>query len=127
MGRGMLTGHIKSYDDIPANDIRKQLPRFQPANFALNIKLVKELETIAIKKSCTPAQLAIGWLLALSKKPGLPTIIPIPGATGVERVRENAEGVELGEEEMEEIEGILDRVEVVGERYHAFGMKLVNG
>lgn len=127
MGRGMLTGQIKSYDDIPDKDIRKQLPRFQPENFDVNMKLVKELETIAVKKSCTSAQLALGWLLTLSKKPGVPTIIPIPGATTVDRVKENAIAVELSAEEMREIEEILDKSEVAGDRYHSFGMKLANG
>lgn len=127
MGRGMLTGQIKSYDDIPDKDIRKQLPRFQPENFEVNMKLVKELETIAVKKSCTSAQLALGWLLTLSKKPGVPTIIPIPGATSVNRVKENAKAVELSAEEMKEIEEILDKTEVAGDRYHSSGMALANG
>ena len=127
MGHGMLTGQIKSFDDIPDKDIRRQLPRFQPGNFDINLKLVKELETIAVQKSCTPAQLALGWVVALSKQPGMPTIIPIPGATTADRVKENATLVELSAEEMEEIDEILLRAEIVGDRYHALGMKLVNG
>lgn len=123
----MLTGQIKSYDDIPDKDIRKQLPRFQPENFDVNLKLVKELEKIAVKKSCTSAQLALGWLVTLSKQPGIPTIIPIPGATTVDRVKENATVVELTAEEMKGIEEILAKTEIVGDRYHSLGMKLANG
>ena len=127
IGRGMLTGQIKSYKDIPEGDIRQKLPRFQPENFEVNMKLVKELENIAKKKNCTPAQLALGWHVSLSKRPGMPEIIPIPGATTVERVKENAGAVELTDEEMEEIKGILDSCKVIGDRYHAMGMKMVNG
>jgi len=127
MGRGMLTGQIKSFEDIPENDLRKRLPRFQPENFETNMKLVNELAKIAKKKNCTSAQLALGWVRSLSKREGMPEIIPIPGATTVERVRENSTEVELTDEEMKEIDSILARCEVVGDRYHAFGMKLVNG
>jgi pyridoxine 4-dehydrogenase len=68
MGRGMLTGRIKSFEDIPDKDIRKLLPRFQPENFENNMKLVKELEAIATKKSCTLAQLALGWVRSLQRE-----------------------------------------------------------
>ena len=123
----MLTGQIKSFDDIPEKDIRKMLPRFQPENFNVNMKLVKQLEKIANKKKCTPAQLALGWLRSLSRQKGMPEIIPIPGATTVDRVKENAVEVELTEEEMKEIDSILASCEVLGDRYHSFGMKLANG
>lgn len=127
MGRGMLTGQIKSYEDIPDKDIRKILPRFQPMNFNNNMKLVKELEKIAAKKECTPAQLALGWVRSLSKREAMPVVIPIPGATTVERVMENSVEVDLSDEEMREIDLALARCEIVGDRYHSFGMKLVNG
>ena len=127
IGHGMLTGQIKSYQDIPEGDIRQMLPRFQPENFEVNMKLVKQLEQLAKKKSCTTAQLALGWHISLSKLPGMPEIIPIPGATMAERVKENAGAVELTDEEMKEIKGILDSCEVIGDRYHAMGMKMVNG
>jgi pyridoxine 4-dehydrogenase len=90
MGRGMLTGQIKSFEDIPDNDFRKILPRFQPENFEINMKLVKELEKIAKKKNCTSTQLAPGWVRSLSKREGMHEIIPIPGATTVDRVIENS-------------------------------------
>jgi pyridoxine 4-dehydrogenase len=90
----MLTGQIKSFDDIPDTDFRKMLPRFQPENFEANMKLVKEVEKIA--------------------------------ATTVERVKENGVVVELSEE-MKDIDETLASFEVAGDRYHAFGMKLING
>jgi pyridoxine 4-dehydrogenase len=123
----MLTGQIKSFDDIPEKDIRRILPRFQPENFENNMKLVRELEKIAKKKKCTPAQLALGWVRSLSKRGGMPEIIPIPGATTVERVLENSVEVELTEGEMDEIDSVLANCEVIGDRYHSFGMKHVNG
>ena len=105
------------------------LPRFQPANFENNMKLVKRLEVLAEKKGCTSAQLAIAWIVNLSKREDMPTIIPIPGATTAERVIENARAgeIELSEEEMAEIDEVLKTCEVVGDRYHAAGMQSING
>ncbi len=125
----MLSGQIKSFDDIPQNDLRRMLPRFQPPNFENNMKLVKKLETMAQKKKCTSAQLALAWVVSLSKQKGMPRIIPIPGATTVDRVIENgkASDVELNEEEMVEIDQILATCEVAGDRYHPAGMKSING
>ncbi|KAL9130005.1 MAG: hypothetical protein Q9217_001689 [Psora testacea] len=127
VGYGMLTGQIKSYEDLADNDLRKILPRFQPQNFDVNMKLVRELEKIAAKRACTPAQLALGWLLTLSNRDGIPTIIPIPGTTKVERIKENAGAVRLTEDEMDEIDKILAKIPIAGDRYHAAGMKSVNG
>lgn len=127
IGRGVLTGQIKSYNDIPEGDIRRQLPRFQPENFPINLKLVRELEKIAAEKQCTPAQLALSWVRSISFRPGMPTVIPIPGATDPEKVRENAVEVELTKSDLEEIERILGEFEVKGERYHQYGMELADG
>ncbi len=125
----MLSGEIKSFDDIPANDLRRMLPRFQPPNFENNMKLVKEVETLAQKKKCTSAQLALAWVVSLSKKNGMPTFIPIPGSATVDRVIENgkASEVELNEEDMAEIDQILATCEVAGDRYHPAGMKSIDG
>jgi len=122
-----LTGQFKSFDDIPEKDFRRILPRFQPENFENNMKLVRELEKIAKKKKCTLAQLALGWVRGLSKREGMPEIIPIPGATTVERVLENSVEVELTQGEMDEIDSVLANCEVIGDRYHSIGMKYVNG
>ena len=123
----MLTGQFKAIGDLPEKDIRRMLPRYQPGNFETNLKLVKEVEQLAQKKGCTPAQLALNWVRCLSKREGMPEIIPIPGATSVEHVLENSIEVDLTEEEMKEIDSVLARCEVVGDRYHAEGMKTVNG
>ncbi|GKT63515.1 pyridoxal reductase [Colletotrichum tofieldiae] len=117
VGRGMLTGQIKTLDDLPQDDIRRHLPRFQPDTFSINVKLAKQVEALAKKKGVTPAQLAIGWTVALSRRPGMPVIIPIPGATTAERVNENAKLVDLTNEEMAEIDATLAKFEVVGGRY----------
>ena len=118
IGRGMLTGQIKSFEDLPQGDIRRRLPRFQPENFETNMKLVQELEIIAEKKSCKPVQLALAWLRSLSNTKGMPKIVPIPGATTAEKVKENAVEIELTEEEMKDIDDILASCEIVGDRYH---------
>lgn len=85
--------------------------------FERNLRLVHEVEKLAAKKGCTPGQVAIGWVLALSRRPGMPRIIPIPGASRPERVRENAVEVELSEEEMAELDRIVKEFVPVGDRY----------
>jgi pyridoxine 4-dehydrogenase len=96
----MLTGQIKSFDDLPYGDFRRMLPRFQPDVFDNNMKLVERLDVIAKNKGCTSAQLALNWILSITKKPGMPKIIPITGATTEERVKENAVEVQPTEEEL---------------------------
>ncbi|RTE68356.1 hypothetical protein BHE90_017266 [Fusarium euwallaceae] len=117
IGKGMLTGEIKTLDDIPKDDIRRHFPRFQPDTFDINIKLAEQVQELAAKKACTPAQLALSWCTALSRRPGMPVIIPIPGATTAERVAENSVQVELTDEEMHLIDETLGKFEVVGGRY----------
>ncbi|KAK4237509.1 NADP-dependent oxidoreductase domain-containing protein [Achaetomium macrosporum] len=126
LGRGMLTGQIKSPADIPEDDFRKHLPRFQPDVFEGNLRLVREVERLAARKGCKPGQVAIGWLLALAKMPGMPRIIPIPGASHPHRVRENAVEIELSEEEMVELDRIMREFAPVGTRYAPPGMKLLD-
>ncbi|PVH74758.1 Aldo/keto reductase [Cadophora sp. DSE1049] len=127
MGRGMLTGQIKSPDDISEGDMRKTMPRFLPENFSKNLDLVKELENLAKQKGCTPAQLALGWIRSISKKNGNPEIIPIPGATTAERVFENSKDVTLSSVELKAIESILSSFSVAGQRYDSHGMAHVEG
>ncbi|KAB2572032.1 Pyridoxal reductase [Lasiodiplodia theobromae] len=127
MGNGMLTGHIKSASDIPEGDIRRLLPRFKPENFEVNVKLVRALEKIAKRKNCTAAQLAISWVVTLSKRPDMPVIIPIPGATKAARLEENSRIFELTEEELQEIDEVLANHSIVGDRYPPEAQKLVNG
>jgi len=113
------TGQLKSLKDIPADDgrIQGKFPQFQPGNFEENLKLVHEVEKIAEKKDCTAGQVAIAWVKAHSSKNGLPMIIPIPGATTVERVSENNKNLELSAGDIEEIEEILKSCVVKGGRY----------
>jgi pyridoxine 4-dehydrogenase len=114
----MLTGEIKKPDDIPEGDLRRMLPIFNKENFHHNLELVSELEKTAKQKNCTPAQLAINWAKQLSKKDGsYPEIIPIPGATKEERVLENAKEITLSNDELVEIDSILKKFEVKGDRY----------
>ncbi|KAH7359207.1 pyridoxal reductase [Plectosphaerella cucumerina] len=119
LGRGLATGQIKSLKDIPEGDFRHHMPRFQPGAFEINLQLAEQVKTLAEKKGCTPAQLALGWVTSLQRRPGMPVIIPIPGATTKERVEENSVVVELTDEEMAEIDATLAKFEVVGERYPA--------
>ncbi|KAK5114939.1 hypothetical protein LTR62_002098 [Meristemomyces frigidus] len=117
LGRGFLTGQIKSPDDLSDDDIRKSMPRFSPENFPKNLELVKEVQRIAEKKGVTPGQVGLSWILAKSGKGGLPTIIPIPGSTTTERVRENVGTIELSENDVKEIDSLLAGFEVRGDRY----------
>lgn len=95
----------------------RNFPRFQPENFEINMQLVQQVEKMAEKKGCTPAQLAINWTRALSRRPGMPTIIPIPGATTAARVEENSQQIELTDEEMGEIDATLAKFTPAGARY----------
>lgn len=121
LGRGFLTGQIRSYDDIPDGEFRKCLDRFQPGNFEKNLDLVDKIQEVAAKKGhgVTPAQLALAWVRHQSERNGMPVIIPIPGATKDTRVAENMAHIGITDEEVEEIDGILKSVEIVGGRYAA--------
>lgn len=117
--RGLLTGSFKSLDDLPEGDIRRRFPRFHADNFEHNVTLANRVIEMADKKGVTPGQFALAWVRALSKRPGMPTIIPIPGATTADRVNENSKLVELTDEEMSVVDEILDKMEVKGTRYPA--------
>ena len=119
IGRGMLTGQYKKFEDLPKDSLllHFNFPRFQKENFEINVQLVEKVEEIASKKGCTPAQLAINWTRSLSRRPGMPTIIPIPGATTVARVEENSKLIDITDEEMKQIDVILAKFTTAGERY----------
>jgi len=127
LGRGFLTGDLKRYEDLPEGDMRRHMPRFQPDVFDENLEIVKELNKLAEKKGCKPGQLALSWVKALSGKPGLPVIIPIPGATTDERITENMKDVELSKADMEGIDEILKKTKVLGHRYPAGLASLCDG
>jgi aryl-alcohol dehydrogenase-like predicted oxidoreductase len=124
LGRGFLTGAIRSIDDLAEDDWRRGLPRFQGDNFAKNLELVTRIEQLAADKGCTPAQLALAWTLAMGEN-----VIPIPGTRRRERLEENAASteIELSADELEEIDDILPQDLVVGTRYPEMAMSLLNG
>ena len=125
LGAGMLTGRLKTLADLPPGHYPRVFPRFQPGNFDRNLALVAELEQLASAKGVSPSQLALSWLKLQSPKPGAAVVIPVAGARSAERVRENAETVELSEADFEAIAAILERVPVHGTRYPEAGMALV--
>ncbi|KAL7934353.1 Aldo/keto reductase [Trichoderma chlorosporum] len=114
LGRGMLTGQIKSPDDFAADDFRKSLPRFSKENFPKNLALVEKIGTIAGSKGVTPGQLTLAWLLALGSD-----IFPIPGTRKIKYLEENlgAVNVVLSKDEEAEIRRAIDETEVIGGRY----------
>ena len=119
----LQAGQFKSAADIPADSFLRFMPRFQPDVFDENLKLVKEVEQLASKKGCTPGQVALGWVLAHSGKKGFPDIIPIPGTTTSDRVKENVQPAALTDEDMGALEEILKKFPPIGNRYHEEGMK----
>lgn len=123
LGRGFLTGQIKSPDDFPDGDFRKFHPRFQGENFDKNIQLVREVEAIAAEKGCTTAQLALAWVLAQGED-----IVPIPGTKQRKYLDENigALEVQLSDADLKRLDAILPPGAAAGERYHTQGMAAVN-
>lgn len=115
LGFGMLAGHIKCLDDLPADSMLRYLPRYQPDTFEINIKLVDAVARLAEQKKCTTAQLALSWLKAHSQNGG-PFVVPIAGARSEERVRENARTIELIEIDRREINDIINSFPIEGHR-----------
>ncbi|KAJ5135862.1 uncharacterized protein N7515_005140 [Penicillium bovifimosum] len=118
LGRGALAGTVTSLADIPEGDFRSHMSRFQEENFKYNLKLINEVKDLATRKGVAPAQIALAWIISLSNKPGMPTIIPIPGGTTKDKVVQNMGAVEpLTDSEFAEVEAILKEHPVVGARY----------
>ena len=113
--RGLLTGKVRTDDDVQKKVLIKGFPRFQGKALKANLKLVDALETIAERKGCKPSQVAVAWVI--SQGSGKVPIIPIPGASSVERVEENLTEVSLSKDDMEEIAEILYKHPVEGLRY----------
>ncbi len=114
LGKGFLTGAINENTKFDSNDFRNSVPRFTPEARKANQALVDLLGEIAIRKRATPAQIALAWLLAQK-----PWIVPIPGTTKLHRLEENigAASIELTSDDLRDIEGVLSRVMVQGDRY----------
>jgi aryl-alcohol dehydrogenase-like predicted oxidoreductase len=121
LGRGFLSGAIRSLDDLEETDFRRFSPRFQGENFDRNLELVERISELAAEKGVTPSQLALAWVLSKGKD-----IVPIPGTKRVERLEENvaAVDIQLTDEERERIAAALP--EPAGDRYDAAGMRSVN-
>ena len=114
LGRSLLTGVVKSADDIGEGDGRGRHPRFSEDNLARNVELVLSIEAIAAEKDCTPAQLVLAWLLAQGDD-----IIPIPGTKRVARLEENlgALNVDLSAEDLQRISDAVPPGAAAGTRY----------
>ena len=123
LGRGFLTGQIKRFEDLAPDDWRRNAPRFQGANFEKNLALVRHIEQLAAKKGCTPAQLALAWVLAQGGE-----FVPIPGASRRAHLEENigALQVTLTREELQRIDEIAPKGAAAGERYPEAAMRAVN-
>jgi len=123
LGRGFLTGQIRRIEDLAEDDYRWHSPRFQGENFQKNLDLVAEIEKMAQEKGCTPAQLALAWLLVQGED-----IVPIPGTKKRARLEENvgALQVRITAEDCARIDRILPPGAAAGERYAAPQMQALN-
>ena len=123
LGRGFLTGRFKIFEDLPGDDYRRFHPRFQGVNFQKNLGLLREVETIAQKKKCTPGQIALAWLLAQGQD-----IVPIPGTKRRSFLEENVKAlsVTLSKGDLKRIEEAFPLHETAGERYPAPAMLALN-
>jgi aryl-alcohol dehydrogenase-like predicted oxidoreductase len=114
LGRGFLSGQIKSLDDLAENDFRRNGPRFQGENFQKNLDLVEKVEEIANEKGVTPSQLALAWVLAQGED-----IVPIPGTKRVKYLEENvgAVDVELTDDDLRRLDEAFPKGAAAGDRY----------
>jgi aryl-alcohol dehydrogenase-like predicted oxidoreductase len=122
LGRGFLTGNIKETNDLKDNDFRRNHPRFQGENLDKNVQFLQRIEAIAAEKNCTPAQLALAWVLAQGED-----IVPIPGTKQRKYLEENARAVEvhLSESDLQRLEEAAPKGAASGMRYGEEAMKTV--
>jgi aryl-alcohol dehydrogenase-like predicted oxidoreductase len=123
LGKGFLTGKITEDTQFSDKDVRANFPRFQKEAIEANQALIDLIGKIAKDKDATPAQIAIGWVLAQK-----PWIVPIPGTTKIHRLEENLGGVEveLTSSDLKEIEDTAAQIKIVGDRYPAAAQKSIN-
>lgn len=123
LGRGFLTGAVKRAEDLPADDFRRDDPRFQGENFDANVRAVSVVNEIATQQHATPAQIALAWLLHKGED-----IVPIPGTKHRARLEENAGAVaiELNAAEMKRLDEALTSEKVSGPRYNEQRMSMVD-
>jgi aryl-alcohol dehydrogenase-like predicted oxidoreductase len=124
LGRGFLTGQIRSFEDLAADDFRRISPRFQGENFAKNIELVDRVEAMAKEKGCTASQLALAWVMAQGDD-----VVPIPGTKRRKYIEENARAadIRLSAEDLKRLDEVAPRGAAAGMRYPEAGMRVVNG
>ncbi len=122
LARGLITNTIKK-ESLPENDFRRTLPRFDDEHWQYNQKLANDFDTLAKEKNCTPAQLALAWVLNQGED-----VIPIPGTKKIKYLEENAKAVEvvLTSGDLKDIESLLKKYPDIGPRYNTGTMKLVN-
>jgi len=123
LGRGFLTGRYRTIDDLPADDYRRNAPRFQGENFRKNLDIVKAIEDMAKSKGCTPSQLALAWVLAQGDD-----VAPIPGTKRTAFLDDNlgAAGVSFSSDELARINALMPVGTASGDRYHAQAMRAVD-
>jgi aryl-alcohol dehydrogenase-like predicted oxidoreductase len=124
LGRGFLTGRFEKFEDLPADDYRRNSPRFQGENFQKNLDLVRRVEEIAKEKGCTPSQLALAWVLAQGND-----VVPIPGTKRRKYLEENvgALKMQLTAEDLRRIDEVFPYGAAAGLRYTEQMMQTVNG
>jgi aryl-alcohol dehydrogenase-like predicted oxidoreductase len=123
LGRGFLTGQFKRFEDFAADDYRRFSPRFQGENFQKNLELVRRVQAIAKEKGCTPAQLALAWVLAQGED-----IVPIPGTKRRKYLEDNvgALNVQLTPQDLRRLDEVFPHGAAAGLRYSETMMKVVN-
>lgn len=123
LGRGFLTGQMTSADELDDDDFRRAHPRFADGNFQSNLAIVRHVKQLAEEKTCTPAQIALAWVLAQGEN-----IVPIPGTKRIAYLEQNAGtfGVELTAADLERLNRLIPPGAAQGDRYTAEGMKGVN-
>ncbi|MGG4480502.1 aldo/keto reductase [Paenibacillus illinoisensis] len=122
LSRGFITGELRTFEDLAADDLRRYMPRFQGENFQKNVEIVDQIKKTASEKNCTPSQLAIAWTLANGA-------LPIPGTKQIKYLEENvgALDIELTPEDLVRIEKVSPKNGIHGTRYLKEQMNLLNG
>ncbi|WP_243732335.1 aldo/keto reductase [Pedobacter duraquae] len=121
LGRGFLSGQIRSIDDLPENDFRRAIPRFQEEHFYKNIELVKAIEVMAAEKQVSASQLALAWIISKG-------ILPIPGTKRVKYLEQNiaAASIALSDPDLAKLENIIPLGTDTGDAYDEFSMGLID-
>jgi len=122
LGRGFLSGQIKSIDDLAPDDFRRMAPRFLPENFQKNLELVNKVEELAAKKGCSTSQLALAWVLAQDSH-----VLALAGTKRRKYLEENGEALQvvLTEADLNQIEAVMPKGVVSGPRYPEMAMRFV--